>query len=105
MSTTKLFLETVIAKLDKLPLEITSRPMMGEYLLYADGVLFGGLYDNRFLIKKTSMNQAFDLPEAIPYSNTKKTMYQIEDLDNPRLTKIINATIGDLISCSRSCST
>lgn len=25
---------------------VSSRKMMGEYLLYADGVLFGGIYDN-----------------------------------------------------------
>lgn len=31
---------------------IDCRPMMGEYLLYYKGVLFGGIYDNRLLIKK-----------------------------------------------------
>ena len=31
---------------------ITSKKMMGEYILYTDGCIFGGLYDNRLLIKK-----------------------------------------------------
>ena len=32
---------------------ITYKKMMGEYMLYKDGTLFGGVYDNRFLIKRT----------------------------------------------------
>ena len=32
---------------------ITYKKMMGEYIFYYDGVIFGGIYDNRFLIKKT----------------------------------------------------
>ncbi len=30
---------------------ITCRPMMGEYLLYYQGKLFGGIYDDRLLVK------------------------------------------------------
>ena len=98
MSTTKVYRNFVIKKLEQTPFTITSRPMMGGYLLYADGVLFGGFYGgDRFLIKITETNADFGLPEEIPYEGSKKTMYQIEDLDNPQLTKIINATIGDLI--------
>ena len=97
MPTSKEYAESTIAKLSQLPLEITSRPMMGEYLLYADGVLFGGLYDGRFLIKKTETNAEFGLPEAIPYEGSKKTMYQIEDLeDMKKLTEIIKATLESL---------
>ena len=31
--------------------DVTSRAMMGEYLLYYQGKLVGGLYDNRLLVK------------------------------------------------------
>lgn len=31
--------------------EIVVRKMMGEYLLYVIGKLFGGVYDDRFLVK------------------------------------------------------
>lgn len=96
MPTSKEYAKSAIAKLSQLPFEITSRPMMGEHLLYADGVLFGGFYDNRFLIKKTPANEAFGLPEAIPYATAKKTMYQIKELDDPKLFEIIEATLGDL---------
>ena len=70
--------------------------MMGEYLLYADGVLFGGLYDGRFLIKKTETNAEFGLPEALPYEGAK-TMYQIEDLEDTKsVAEIIKATLEGL---------
>ena len=34
---------------------ISYKKMMGEYILYKDDVIFGGVYDNRFLIKKQSL--------------------------------------------------
>ena len=33
--------------------DITHRKMMGEYLLYKDKKLFGGIYDDRLLLKIT----------------------------------------------------
>ena len=33
--------------------EISHRPMMGEYVLYYRGKVFGGVYDDRFLVKPT----------------------------------------------------
>ena len=38
--------------------DVTTRKMMGEYLLYASGKLFGGVYDDRFLVKATPASQA-----------------------------------------------
>lgn len=32
---------------------ITYRKMMGEYILYVNGRIFGGIYDDRFLLKPT----------------------------------------------------
>lgn len=75
---------------------MTCRPMMGEYLLYSDGVLFGGIYDDRLLVKKTETNAGFEMPDAIPYDGAK-AMYLVEDVDNKdRLAEIINCTVEDL---------
>lgn len=75
---------------------VRCRPMMGEYLLYCDDVLFGGLYDNRLLIKITAGNQKFNLPESIPYKGAKP-MYMIEAVeDRDRLKEIIQTTCADL---------
>ena len=39
------YLEFVLDLLRDVP-AVTHRKMMGEYLLYSDGVLFGGIYDD-----------------------------------------------------------
>jgi TfoX/Sxy family transcriptional regulator of competence genes len=95
MSTTKDYCDFILEQLSDLN-EIDYRPMMGEYLLYYQGVLFGGIYDNRLLVKKTINNAKFNLPEVIPYDKAKP-MYQIEDLDDrERMHTIIVATYQDL---------
>ena len=73
--------------------EITVKRMMGEYLLYLDGVLFGGIYDNRLLIKITESNKAYTLKEDIPYPNAKP-MYLVENIDDSEyLINIIKKTV------------
>ena len=62
------------------------KPMMGEFLLYYKGVLFGGIYDDRFLIKKVGNNKKYNLKEEIPYEGAK-TMYLVEDVDNRELLR------------------
>ena len=70
--------------------------MMGEFLLYADGVLFGGIYDDRLLVKITSGNSSFGMSEALPYEGAKK-MYLVDEVDNKeRLKEIIEGTLTDL---------
>ena len=95
MASTKEFRDYILEQLRELP-GITCRPMMGEYLLYLDGVLFGGIYDDRLLVKKTETNAGFEMAEEIPYP-TGKPMYMIADIDNAdRLVEIVNATVGGL---------
>ena len=61
--------------------EISYKKMMGEYILYKDGVIFGGIYDNRFLVKKAKSLIGYELEEAIPYPSAKP-MYLV-DIENP----------------------
>lgn len=71
---------------------VTCRPMMGEFLLYADGVLFGGIYDDRLLVKITPGNGKFGMSEALPYEGAKR-MYLVDEVDDKeKLTEIIKAT-------------
>ena len=70
--------------------------MMGEFLLYSGGVLFGGIYDDRLLVKIVPETAEFNMSEAIPYDGAKP-MYLVEDVDNKdKLTEIIRATIKGL---------
>ncbi|MDE6583205.1 MAG: hypothetical protein K2K31_00955 [Clostridia bacterium] len=75
---------------------IVCKPMMGEYLLYYQGVLFGGIYDNRVLIKIVEANKKFGLSEELPYKGAKM-MFMIEDLENMELLQEIVKTTFDAL--------
>ena len=76
--------------LDQLSLldNITCKKMMGEYLLYCDVILFGGIYDNRLLVKKTKTNEKFKMEEELPYKGANP-MYFVEDVDDKKVLKKI----------------
>ena len=67
---------------------ITCKAMMGEYLLYYNDVLFGGIYDNRLLVKIVDTNKKYNMQEQIPYESAKP-MYLVDDVDNKELLKEI----------------
>lgn len=94
MPTTTDYKDFILEKLKQLD-NITYRPMMGEYLLYYNGVLFGGIYDNRLLIKIADNNKKYNLKEATPYEKAKP-MYVIDDIDDPEILEIIIDTYDSL---------
>ncbi len=76
---------------------ITYKSMMGEYLLYYNGVLFGGIYDDRLLVKIVDGNKKYNMTESIPYENAKP-MYLVSDIDNKEILKnIVLDTYKDLV--------
>ena len=87
MASTKDYRDFILEQLSLLD-SIVCKPMMGEFLLYYQGVLFGGIYDDRFLVKKVDSNLKYHMEEAIPYPNAK-TMYLVDDIDNQDLLKEI----------------
>lgn len=80
MSTTKDYKNYVLEQLDLLD-NVICRPMMGEYLLYYNGKLFGGIYDNRLLINIFNNNEEYKLQEQIPYKGAKP-MYLVESIED-----------------------
>ena len=89
MASTVQFKNIILEQLNELD-QITCKQMMGEYLLYYKNILFGGIYDNRLLIKIVDKNK-FDLSTAIPYPGAKP-MYLVEDFDREKLYSIILST-------------
>ena len=87
MATSKEYKEFILEQLDLLD-NITCKAMMGEFLLYYDDVLFGGIYDNRLLVKIVDTNKKYNMGEAIPYESAKP-MYLVDDVDNKELLKEI----------------
>ena len=95
MATTKEYKDFVLEQLNLLD-NITCKPMMGEYLLYYSGILFGGIYDDRLLVKIVDSNKKYNMQESIPYDGAK-TMYLVDDIDNQEtLKEIVLATCKDL---------
>lgn len=74
---------------------ITYKKMMGEYLLYKGPILFGGIYDDRLLVKKTKSVESLNLKEVIPYPSAKPMLLiDIEDADE--INEIITQVAKDL---------
>jgi len=97
MASTPEYRDYILEQLSEAP-NITCRPMMGEFLLYSDGVLFGGIYDDRLLVKIVSQNAQFKMRKETPYDGAKP-MYLVEDIDNKeKLEKILHRTCEGL-SC------
>ena len=74
---------------------ITYRKMMGEFMLYKDGPLFGGVYDNNFLIKKTKSLEKLGLKDQIPYPSAKP-MLLIDTEDPDEIKELVYLAIKDL---------
>lgn len=56
MATSEEYKDFILEQLDLLD-NINCRAMMGEYLLYYNNILFGGIYDNRLLVKIVDSNK------------------------------------------------
>lgn len=87
MATTKDYRDYILEQLNLLD-NITCKSMMGEYLLYYNGVLFGGIYDDRLLVKIVDSNKKYNMQESIPYENAKP-MYIVDDVDNQEVLRNI----------------
>ncbi len=94
MASSKDYLDYVLDLLTDVN-DITFKKMMGEYLLYKDDILFGGVYDNRFLVKKTSSLSSYDLLEEIPYKGAKP-MYLIDSENRELIKEIVERVVKDL---------
>lgn len=82
MASTKDYLDFILEQLSELD-EISYRAMMGEYVLYYRGKVFGGIYDDRFLVKPTKQAKTM-MPDAdmeLPYEGAKE-MLLVDDVEN-----------------------
>ena len=75
--------------------DITYKKMMGEYMLYKDNILFGGIYDNRFLIKNTISLKDYHLKEQIPYPSAKP-MLLIDSEDPDEIKDMVSKAVNNL---------
>ena len=77
---------------------ISCQAMMGEYLLYCQGKLVGGIYDNRLLVKPTASAVRL-LPDAtreLPYEGAKEMLLVRDPENRELLTELIQALYEEL---------
>ena len=97
MASSKEYLEFILEQLSSLG-GISYRAMMGEYILYYQGKIVGGIYDDRFLVKPTASAKRMmpDAPAEAPYEGAKE-MLLVEDVDDrDRLAELLNAMLPEL---------
>ena len=82
MPSTKDYADFILEQLSGLD-DITSRKMMGEYIIYYRDKIIGGIYDNRFLVKptKSALEKMPEASMAIPYEGAKH-MLLVDNVDN-----------------------
>ena len=82
MASKKEYLDFILEQLSDLE-EVKSRAMMGEYILYYRGRIFGGIYDDRLLVKPVpaAVKLIPDAAMELPYEGAKE-MILVDDVDN-----------------------
>lgn len=93
------YLEYVLDQLRDVP-AVTHKKMMGEYLLYSEGVLFGGIYDDRFLLKDTPASRKAFPDEQAPYDGAKPML--LVDSEVPiRIAEVVADMLAELPKSKR----
>lgn len=102
MASSESFLQFILSQLDGLE-GISSRKMMGEYLLYVYGKGIGGIYDDRFLIKRTVPGEALLSQgcEALPYPGAKPMLLVEEVDDREFLQRLVICTYEALLEAKK----
>ena len=97
MASSKEYLDFILEQLSELE-GISYRAMMGEYILYYEGKVIGGIYDDRFLVKvtKSSREKMPDAELELPYEKAKE-MLLVDDVENKEfLWELLEAMYPEL---------
>ena len=97
MSSSKDYLEYVLDQLSDLE-DISSRAMMGEYIIYYRGKIIGGIYDDRFLVKpvKAAIAMMPNAERELPYEGAKEMLLVEELEDREFLKELLEAMYEEL---------
>lgn len=82
IASSKGYLDFILEQLSELT-DITYKSMMGEYIIYYQGKIVGGIYDDRFLVKpvKSAIKLMPNADYELPYEGAKE-MLLVDDVDN-----------------------
>ena len=97
MASRKEYVEFVLEQLSEAG-DVSSRAMMGEYVIYYRGNVVGGIYDDRFLVKPVEAAVSL-MPEAeyeIPYQGAKEMLLVVNLEDRSFLKKLMESMYEQL---------
>ena len=97
MASSKEYLSFILEQLSGTE-DVSCRPMMGEYVIYFRGKVIGGIYDDRFLVKKTNSAVALlpDAQSAFPYDGGREMLLVDQLEDRALLQDLLKALDADL---------
>ena len=95
MPSRKQYLDFVLDQLSGLD-GIAYKAMMGEYILYCEGKIIGGIYDDRLLVKPTASARRLmpDAPFEQPYEGAKD-MLVVQNVDSRAFLKELFAAMAE----------
>ncbi len=95
MASSREYLQFVLDQLSTLN-GISYKAMMGEFILYYQGKIIGGIYDDRFLVKPTETAKRM-MPDGsleIPYDGAKE-MLLVDEIDNREFLRDLLEAIAE----------
>ena len=97
MASSRQYLDYVLDQLSGLD-GVSSRAMMGEFILYCQGKVVGGIYDDRLLVKPTPASERLipNAPRELPYEGAKPMLLVEEADDRDFLCALVEAMYSEL---------
>ena len=97
MASSKEYLDFILEQVSELD-NINYKAMMGEFIIYYNGKIIGGIYDDRLLVKpvQSAINYMPNAEYELPYDGAKK-MLLVDNVDNKEyLTGLLNVMYDEL---------
>jgi len=97
MASSKEYLDFILEQVSELD-NVSYKAMMGEFIIYYEGKIIGGIYDDRLLVKpvQSAINYMPNAKYELPYDGAKK-MLLVDDVDNKEfLTSLFNSMYNEL---------
>ena len=97
MASSKEYLDFILEQVSELD-NISYKAMMGEFIIYYEGKIIGGIYDDRLLVKpvQSAINYMPNAVYELPYDGAKE-MLLVDDVDNKEfLIGLFDAMYDDL---------
>ena len=97
MASSKSYLDFILDQLSGLD-GVSWRAMMGEYILYVNGKIVGGIYDDRFLVKAVKSAESLmpNAPRERPYDGAREMLLVVDVENRDFLERLLTAMEEEL---------